>query len=77
MEELHEKASPELMIFIVGNKIDLDYQQLRREEVEAYCAKQALPFFEVSAKMNTGIEKLFKEIAKKLPCESTNVRRNA
>ena len=42
VQELHEKALPEIMISIVGNKIDLDSHQVTREEAEAYCKKMGL-----------------------------------
>lgn len=60
----------------MGNKIDLDGHQVAREEAEAFCKKQELQYFEVSAKQNLGVERLFREIAKKLPAESTNRKKN-
>ena len=48
--ELHEKALPEILITIVGNKIDLDGHQVTREEAEGYCKKLNLQYYEVSAK---------------------------
>jgi GTPase SAR1 family protein len=76
VQELHEKALPEIMISIVGNKIDLDSHKVTREEAEAYCKKMGLQYFEVSAKQNLGIDKLFHDIAKRLPAESTNKKKN-
>ena len=35
-----------------------------------------LQYFEVSAKQNIGVDKLFKDIAKRLPNESTNKKKN-
>ena len=35
-----------------------------------------LQYYEVSAKQNLGIDKLFKDIAKRLPTESTNKKKN-
>ena len=73
VEELHEKANPEIIISILGNKIDLDSHAVTKEEVEAYCQKQGgLRYYEVSAKQNLGIDHVFKEIAERLPNESTN-----
>lgn len=42
VEELNEKASPEIIITIVGNKIDLENHAVSKEEAEAYCQKQGL-----------------------------------
>ena len=63
------------MITIVGNKIDLDGHAVSKEEAEMYCQKQGLQYYEVSAKNNIGVDKVFKEIAKRLPQESTNKRK--
>ena len=76
MTELHEKAIPEIIITIVGNKVDLDGHQVSREEAEAYCKKMGLSYYEVSAKQNVGIDKLFREIARRLPAVSTNRKKN-
>lgn len=40
--ELNEKANPEIIITIVGNKIDLDSHQVSKEEAESYCKKHSL-----------------------------------
>lgn len=40
--ELHEKALPEILITIVGNKVDLEGHQVSREEAEGYCKKLEL-----------------------------------
>ena len=51
VSELHEKALPEILISIVGNKIDLDPpHQVSKEEAEVYCKKLGLDYYEVSAK---------------------------
>ena len=76
VSELHEKALPEILITIVGNKVDLDSHLVTREEAEAYCRKLGLQYFEVSAKQNVGVDRLFHEVAKQLPAESTNRKKN-
>ena len=50
VQELNEKANPEIIISIVGNKIDLDNHQVSKEEAETYCQKLGLHYYEVSAK---------------------------
>jgi GTPase SAR1 family protein len=42
VQELHEKALPEILITIVGNKVDLEHHQVTREEAEGYCKKMGL-----------------------------------
>lgn len=74
---MNEKANPQIIITIVGNKIDLENHQVSKEEAEAYCQKNGLQYYEVSAKQNIGIDKMFTNIAKKLPNESTNKKKNS
>ena len=50
VQELNEKASAEIIITIIGNKIDLEGHVISKEEAEQYCQKQGLQYYEVSAK---------------------------
>ena len=77
VKELNEKASADIRIVIVGNKIDLEDHQVSRDEAQDYARGQGLQYSEVSAKQNTGIDELFKDLAKKLPKESTNKKQNS
>jgi small GTP-binding protein len=72
VKELMEKASAEILIVIVGNKIDLEDRKVTAEEAQDYARGQGLIYYEVSAKQNVGIDDLFRDLAKKLPKESTN-----
>ena len=72
MKELNEKAGADIRIVIVGNKIDLEDHQVSRDEANEYARGLGLNYYEVSAKQNVGVEELFKELAKKMPKESTN-----
>ena len=72
MKELNEKAGADIRIVIVGNKIDLEDHQVSRDEANEYARGLGLNYYEVSAKQNVGVEELFKDLAKKLPKESTN-----
>ena len=72
--ELLEKAKPGIVIALCGNKVDLDERQVSFE-VKAFLNQEATKYaneigsfyIEVSAKMNLNIEKLFDEIANRLP----------
>ena len=55
-----EKAPANIMITLVGNKIDLENRQVSREEGETYPKSLGMQYHEVSAKTNVGIEQLFK-----------------
>lgn len=76
MTELNEKAPANIVITLVGNKIDLENRQVRREEAEEFANGLGLRYFEVSALQNIGIDDLFTEVAKALPRESVNKRRS-
>ena len=39
VKELHDKALPEIIISILGNKCDLDNHTVTKEEVEKFCAE--------------------------------------
>ena len=77
VKELNEKAAADLRILIVGNKIDLDGHQVSKDEATDYARGLGLQYYEVSAKQDKGIEELFKDLAKKLPKESTNKKQNS
>ena len=50
---------------------------MSREEANDYCKELGLQYYEVSAKQNLGVDELFKDLAKKLPKESTNKKKNS
>lgn len=77
VKELNEKAGADIRIVIVGNKIDLDDHQVSKDEASDYARNLGLQYYEVSAKQNIGVDELFKDLAKKLPKESTNKKNNA
>jgi len=74
--ELNQKAPANIVLTLVGNKIDLESRQVRKEEAEEYARSIGIRYFEVSAKNNTGIDELFTAIATALPKESANKRRS-
>ena len=56
MKELNEKAPANIIISLVGNKIDLENRQVTKEEGEWYAKSLGLQYHEVSAKANIGID---------------------
>ncbi|KAL3235047.1 GTP-binding protein YPT52 [Nakaseomyces bracarensis] len=72
VQELQNKVGDDdLVIYLVGNKIDLvaddqDKRQVDVEDGEAYAKEQKLLFKEVSAKTGDGIKDIFQEIGEQL-----------
>ena len=50
---------------------------MSRDEANDYARGLGLQYYEVSAKQNMGVDELFKDLAKKLPKESTNKKQNS
>ena len=74
---MNEKAPANIILTLVGNKCDLEGQrQVKLDEATEYAKTLGLQYYEVSAKQDIGIEKLFVEIAKLLPKESMNKKKN-
>ena len=56
------------MGILVGNKIDLDEKRMVKEnEALEFAKSQKFGYIEVSAKTNSGIDQLFREMALSLP----------
>lgn len=72
IEELHKLAPKDIVIALVGNKNDLDGQQVDQATVEEYVA--TLPGQVIvttcSAKTGGGVQEIFTAIAEKLPKEA-------
>lgn len=76
VKELHEQASKEITIALVGNKHDLvadendDEDSLRKvsiEEGKALASEEGLLFFETSAKTSHNVNEVFVAIGSKIP----------
>ena len=49
-------------VILLGNKIDLKERHVEHDKVSEYCKKYNIDFYEVSAKLNTNITKIFTKI---------------
>ena len=68
IDELNEKANPNILIILAGNKIDLyDDRVVSEDDGKKFSEEYGLLFKEVSALKNTNIKELFDEIVGKLP----------
>jgi Ras-related protein Rab-5C len=62
---LRENADPEIILFLVGNKCDLEEQRVVATDTgQAKAAEISAVFYEVSAKTGDRIEDLFLDLAK-------------
>ena len=68
IDELNEKANPNILIILAGNKIDMvDDRTISEEQGKNFAEEYGLLFKEVSALKNTNIKELFNEIVDRLP----------
>lgn len=68
IKELQRQASPNIVIALAGNKLDLaNKRAVTYEEAKAYADESSLLFMETSAKTAANVMDIFTSIAKKLP----------
>ncbi|KAI8371225.1 ras family-domain-containing protein [Choanephora cucurbitarum] len=78
VKELQRQANTDIVIALVGNKLDLcdtqeqeeEERQVPREDAQAYADEAGLLFYETSAKSALNVEDVFNGIAEKIPLES-------
>ena len=68
IKELQRQASPNIVIALAGNKLDLASKRaVTYEEAKQYADETSLLFMETSAKTAANVMEIFTSIAKKLP----------
>lgn len=79
VEELKEKGPSDIIIFLCGNKLDLEAsgdRQVTRDEAEKYATEIGASYIETSARDSTNVKELFEQVAKKVPGDSTGTPSN-
>ena len=64
MNLVRENGPKQIIMYIVGNKSDLN-EQVNEEEVRKYAESEQISVWLTSAKTATGIDELFEELGKK------------
>ncbi|CCF60249.1 hypothetical protein KAFR_0J01850 [Kazachstania africana CBS 2517] len=77
VKELHEQASKDIIIALVGNKVDIiendeSERKVAREEGERLAEEEGLIFFETSAKTAENVNDVFLNIGEKIPLKNDN-----
>lgn len=61
--EMERYARSDVVVFMVGNKTDLDNRQVSAETAEKFAQDKGYPFMETSAKTGENVEELFSKLA--------------
>eukprot|EP00741_Cyanophora_paradoxa_P001718 tig00000498_g1667.t1 len=68
VKELQRQGSPNCIIALAGNKVDLTAKRkVSPEEAQTYADESGIFFKETSAKTAFNVKEIFEEIARKLP----------
>lgn len=70
-QALQDRARKEVVLALVGNKVDLEVERaVSREEGEALARELGMLFFEASARTASRVDEIFESIALALPAET-------
>lgn len=61
--EMERYARSDVVVFMVGNKTDLDKRQVSAETAEKFAQDKGYPFMETSAKTGENVDELFSKLA--------------
>jgi len=62
--QVGQEGNDNFPMIILSNKIDLDNREVTKKEIEQWCSKQNLTFYETSAKECINVDKAFENIAR-------------
>eukprot|EP01094_Clydonella_sp_ATCC50884_P018262 TRINITY_DN3359_c1_g1_i4.p1 TRINITY_DN3359_c1_g1~~TRINITY_DN3359_c1_g1_i4.p1 ORF type:complete len:234 (+),score=76.84 TRINITY_DN3359_c1_g1_i4:81-704(+) len=66
LTELYKAGSDDMVIALVGNKSDLPGREVDTSTAKEFAKEQSLLFQETSAKLDKGVDDVFKAVARKL-----------
>lgn len=69
IRELRLQADENIVIALVGNKLDVEGREVSQESAISYAQDEGLLYFETSAKTGENVSQCFREIAKHMPIE--------
>ncbi len=74
IEELHKNADPNIVIALIGNKLDLfNERQVTYDEASKFAEENGLYYYECSAKTGENVREIFIQVMEKIPIfEKTN-----
>lgn len=75
--EMERYARSEVVVFMVGNKTDLDKRQVNAETAEKFAQDKGYPFMETSAKTGENVEELFSKLAQAMVSRYTKTEARA
>ena len=72
INQIKEEANPNVIIYLVGNKIDLppENRTISEEEGKKMANEYKLLFKEATAKAGTNVNEIFQELVEKIDAES-------
>ena len=76
VSQIHEEISDKVVIYLVGNKIDMDDERkVQTEEGQKLAEELGVPFVETSAKSGVNIDNIFSDITERIDKEFGNIQK--
>ena len=76
VSQIHEEIYDKVVIYLVGNKIDMDDERkVKTEEVQKLAEELGVPFVETSAKSGENIDNIFSDITERIDKEFGNIQK--